>query len=108
MNNMIIERLKRKPIVAAIFRALHPCYSTCRCCGLPWKVTEPHLVHYINAPGMGFFAVCEYCWQQKSREQIEDATRKLYHSWSERAKELRDLDEMLEATRKDYESTIER
>jgi len=57
---------------------------------------------------MGFFAVCEYCWQHQPLEKIEEATRKLYNSWSEKGKELRDLDEMLEETRKDYERTIAR
>lgn len=108
MNNLIIERLKRKPIVAAIFRALHPDYSTCRCCGLPWKVIEHHRVNYRTLPYMGFSAVCEYCWQHQPLEKIEEATRKLYNSWSEKGKELRDLDEMLEETRKDYERTIAR
>ena len=108
MNNLIIERLKRKPIVAAIFRRLHPYYSTCGCCGLPWKVAEPHIVKYRTKAYMGFFAVCEYCWQHQPREKIEDATRELYHAWSEMGREERDLDEMLEETRKDYERTIAR
>lgn len=105
MNNLIIERLKRKPIVAAIFRRLHPYYSTCGCCGLPWKVAEPHIVKYRTKAYMGFFAVCEYCWMHQPLEKIEDATRELYHAWSETGREEKDLDEMLEETRKEYECT---
>lgn len=108
MNNLIIERLKRKPIVAAMFRALYPDYSTCRCCGLPWNMTESHIVHYRTKPYMGFFAVCEYCWHHQPLEKIEEATRKLYYSRSKKGREERYLDEMLEETRKDYERTIAR
>ena len=54
---------------------------------------------------MGFFAVCEYCWQHQPLEEIEEATRRLYNSRSEEGKKRNSLEEMIEQTQKDYERT---
>lgn len=51
---------------------------------------------------MGFFAVCEFCWQNKPLSDIEEATRKLHEDRLKRGID-RDLNEMIEETRKEYD-----
>lgn len=99
------EHIKRMPLISAIYRKLYPEYGTCGCCGLPWTVAESHCIKYKTIPYMGFFAVCEYCWQHQPLEEIEEATRRLYNSRSEEGKKRNSLEEMIEQTQKDYERT---
>lgn len=75
----IIEKIKRLPFVTPIFRMLHPTNSTCGCCGLPWASVKHHTI--MMAKDRGFFPVCEYCWQTKSKEEIDKAITDLYIWW---------------------------
>ena len=79
------ERLKRLPFVAKIYRSLHPTYSTCGCCGLPWAVVKSHTIAMQECnekhSGHGFFPVCEWCWQHKTQEEIDNAIIKLHRLW---------------------------
>lgn len=55
----LFERIKRKPFVARIYHVMHPSYSTCGCCGLPWAVAKPHHIDMTEPTdescGGGFF-----------------------------------------------------
>lgn len=54
---------------------------------------------------MGFFAVCDYCFQHRPLSEIEAATRRLFYSWDPRFHYYDELNEMIEETRKDYTQT---
>lgn len=102
MTNLIKERLKRIPQIAAIYRIIYPNYSTCRCCGLPWSVADPHIIQYKNKPGLGFFAVCDYCFEHKPLGEIDDATLKLHYERLSRGHD-EDINGMIEETHKEYD-----
>ena len=99
----IKERLKRKPFIAAQYRRMYPSYGICGCCGLPFAVAHPHTINYRTNIYMAFFAVCDYCFQHRPLSEIEDATRRLFHSWDPQDHSDRELNEMLEETHKDYD-----
>lgn len=84
MSN-ILERIKRTPFIAGVYRMMHPSFSACGCCGLPWAVAKNHTVDMVECTdehcGSGFFTVCEWCWQHKPIEEIDDAIKKLYRYW---------------------------
>lgn len=108
----LLERIKRKPFVAGVYRMMHPSYSTCGCCGLPWAVAKPHHIDMVECTdehcGRGFFPVCEWCWQNKSWEEISNAVIDLHKFWFFDGLEHGyeppyTLKEMLDKTGQDYE-----
>lgn len=103
MIHLIKERLKRKPLIAALYRIIYPSYGTCGCCGLPWSVAHPHIINYRSKPSWGFFAVCDYCFEHKPLGEIDDATLELHYGRLRRGHDDEDINEMIEETHKDYE-----
>ena len=56
---------------------------------------------------MGFFAVCDYCFEHKPLGEIDDATLKLHYERLSRGHD-EDINGMIEETHKEYERTIAR
>lgn len=73
------EEIKRKPIIVKFLQLIHPKYSTCYICGLPWSNCKKHVVEYSKRRGM--FVVCEYCWQNNDLDKLIEATKNLYSEW---------------------------
>lgn len=85
-SKIMIEKIKRWPIVAWFLRMLYPYNSTCYICGLPWAEVEHHVVPMgtdVRGHRRGFFCVCEYCWNHAEKRRVENGFEKLYHSWCE-------------------------
>ena len=102
-----LKRLRRLPYVAKMFRAMNPSYGHCLICGLPWNKSGKH--HTVSMRectddhcGEGFFPVCEYCWQHAGLDAILTAVRRLYNMWLQQDCHPYELDDMIEATIRDY------
>ena len=52
--------------------------------------------------GEGFFPVCEYCWQHAGLPAILTAVCRLYNMWLQQDCHPYDIDDMIEATKRDY------
>lgn len=109
----LLERIKRKHLVARLYRAMHPSNSTCGCCGLPWAVAKPHHVDMIEPTdescGGGFFSVCEWCWKNKSWNEISNSVVDLHLYWQRDGLKHNyappyKLTDMLAKTQQDYEN----
>ena len=106
----MIEKIKRWPIVAWFLRLIHPCYSTCRICGLPWCACESHSISVVECTdfraGSGFFPVCDWCWTHRSKEENRSAVIGLYYEWAhDEHGSPYTLKEMLDAFERDWEET---
>ncbi len=100
----MIEKIKRWPIVAWFLRLVYPWNSTCLICGLPWSACEDHSIPIDNAAG--FFPVCEWCWQHRSKQENRKAVIALHIKWSsERYGSPYTREEMLDAFERDWEKT---
>ena len=69
---MTRDELKRLPFVASALSAIHPDYSTCGVCGLPWCECERECIEINEREGV--FYVCGYCFRHRSLEEILRAT----------------------------------
>lgn len=54
-------------------------YGSCKCCGFHWNMVKSHIT--MVDEGVGCFATCEDCWENKNEEEIKDAYNKMYDSW---------------------------
>lgn len=102
-----LKRLRRLPYVAKMYRAMNPTYSTCLICGLPWnKCGEHHTITMRECTddhcSEGFFPVCEFCWQHAGLPAILTAVRRLHNMWLQQDCHPYDIDDMIEATKRDY------
>lgn len=107
---MMLERIKRNKLIALIYRALHPSYSTCFICGLPWSNCKIHDIEMVKCTdehcGEGFFPVCEYCWQHSEWEDIADAVIQLYGVWAMTQNKLPyHLQDMLDKAEEDFKNS---
>lgn len=103
----IWQKIKRWPIIVPIFQAIHLSYGVCLNCGLPWSSCgKSHTVEMKGCTdghcGEGFFPVCEYCWQHAGYDAILTAVRRLYNMWLQQGHRPYELDDMIEATTRDY------
>lgn len=98
------ERLKRLPFVVKFLQIIHPSNSTCRICGLPWASCKSHSITVDQ--GYGFFPVCEWCWNHKSKRENERAVIELFHKWhrTEYGSPFA-LEQMIDAFKSDWELT---
>lgn len=69
---MTRDELKRLPFVASALSTIHPDYSTCGVCGLPWCECERECIEINEREGV--FYVCGYCFRHRSLEEILRAT----------------------------------
>ena len=69
---MTRDELKRLPFVASALSTIHPDYSTCGVCGLPWCECKPECIEINEREGV--FYVCGYCFRHSSLEEILRAT----------------------------------
>lgn len=100
----MIEKIKRWPIVAWFLRLRYPWNGTCLICGLPWSACKDHSIPIDNAAG--FFPVCEWCWQHRSKQENRKAVIALHIKWgSERYGSPYTRKEMLDAFERDWEKT---
>lgn len=72
----MINKFKRLRLITFLLRLINPRYSTCGVCGLPWNFCEPKSVEYTN--GSGFFATCQYCWDNSPSDVIQKAYKKMH------------------------------
>ena len=103
----IWQKIKRCPIMVLISKAKYPFFGRCLICGLPWPSCKPmHTIDVIECTdehnGSGFFCVCEHCWRHAGLSAILTAVRRLYNEWSQQDRHPYNLDEMIEATKRDY------
>lgn len=76
VTEKIVDRLKRLAIVSKILRMLHPNYSYCEKCGLPWSNCESKTVEYSESSGT--FATCQFCWEHSTLDQLKNCYTKVY------------------------------
>lgn len=69
---MTREELKRLPFVSAVLAIIHPHYSTCGVCGLPWCECKRECIDINEHTGV--FYVCDYCFKHRSLEEVLRAT----------------------------------
>lgn len=98
------EKLKRIPIVVRLLQLLHPAYSRCTICGLPWSNCESHTIQVTR--GKGFFHVCQYCWERNDIHTLKQACIPVYNMWLEQYKKFNvkpdiTLQQMYDAVEKD-------
>ena len=91
----MIEKIKRIPIVAFLYRIFHLRYGTCGICGLPWSNCDFHIIDITDKEA--FFPVCEYCWEHCNAEQIKQACDKLHSLWESQGQVPYTIDEMHQA-----------
>lgn len=75
----ILEKAKRLPPIPIIYRIIHPSYSSCGICGLPWSNCNPHEI-MVNEKS-GYFAYCEYCNLHSTIAEKANAVNRLYVKW---------------------------
>ena len=73
---MTRDELKRLPFVSAALVTIHPHYSTCGVCGLPWCECKRECIDINEHTGV--FYVCGYCFRHSSLEEVLRATAKGY------------------------------
>jgi hypothetical protein len=106
----MLERLKRLPFVVKLIQVRHPSNSTCKICGLPWASCYSHTIIVKHCKdgvaGSGFFPVCEWCWNHKSKRENERAVIELFHTWhrTEYGSPYT-LEQMIDAFKSDWELT---
>lgn len=98
------ERLKRLPFVVKFLQVRHLSNSTCGICGLPWASCQSHDI--TVGPDCGFFPVCQWCWEHKSKRENKRAVIELFHKWH-RTKygSPYTLDQMIDAFNSDWKLT---
>lgn len=74
---MTREEIKRLPFVVKTYQKIYSYNSTCGICCLPWSVAEHHDVKLTEE--LSCFAVCEYCWEKATLEQVLEAHTKAYY-----------------------------
>ena len=94
------SKIKRFKISVLFFRFISPGYSRCELCGLPWKYCKDKSI-YPEGIGSGFFATCQYCWDNSDLERINKAYKdSFYMSW----RGYVDLSKLFIAIEKEYHS----
>jgi len=73
----IVNKIKRFKLVSFLFRIISPGYSTCDCCGLPWKYCIPKSVP--TSYGSATFATCQYCWDNSTLNELKIYYTDTYH-----------------------------
>lgn len=75
------EKFIRLKPIAALLRKLNPNFGTCRHCGVPWSHAKPHFANYTTNDGQecAFLAVCEYCYQTMTDEELIQAYEDLWN-----------------------------
>ncbi len=54
-------------------------YSTCECCGRPWRYAEEHTTYFSASTGC--FPLCETCWKAMTPPQRVAFYWRLHRGW---------------------------
>jgi len=91
------NKIKRFKIFVFFLKIIAHNYGCCGICGLPWKFCKEKSVWYDTS---GYFATCNYCWDNSDLKQIKTAYRKAQkNNWN-----LVNIYELQEVVEKLYDS----
>jgi len=101
----MINKIKRYKIVSLFFRLISPGYSYCYICGLPWNHCKEKTVWYNLH--CGYFATCEYCWNNNGIDVIKDAYNR-YHKDNLKQQLLIEYDfkHLMDCVKKEYNKDV--
>ena len=74
----MVDKFKRLKVISFIIRLINPGFSTCGVCGLPWNFCKHKTVDYND--NTGYFATCQYCWDNSPIDIIEDVYEQMYRN----------------------------
>ena len=74
------DKLRLPEVVHAINIRLQENISTCSRCGLKWSACKTRGVHHPKNRSSATFAVCTYCWDQSTIEELIRYHEGVYYS----------------------------